>query len=413
MINNKISGHLAKCPASKTNEDSKEGKDSILFTKLLINSISLEEKLEIPEHIQTTIGSLNESSGVIVGQDNMFGLKEVNNFVDDIFNPEVDKKQIISKKEIKFAFDAFEHQYSDVCFPIFFPKRETGLNHSILFYKEKESYHILIKPNIQLSKVTDPLISPTMLHVGLGADKIIKTTGLEIVFSSGKIFSKVKRAVTFSESFNGKDKGDIFKNQDEMKIFEQNGFRRIDFSDIKDCKVIYRTILVADYLGENLNNLISQNPDLISNHKITILKQLCDQLNDSICDIKLNNTMFDDKMLTAKFIDSVDKKFTYTSKVSGANKDDIEIKGVNLDPEQITKQQIFGFCLLCYYVFGLKNKHIEGTKYSDPKPEFIELDEKNPFARLTQDAYLEKISSLDDCKKLILSILDYETNPRC
>ncbi|MDQ5921759.1 MAG: hypothetical protein QG673_1818, partial [Pseudomonadota bacterium] len=362
---------------------------------------------------------------------------QVNNLTDVEVVGEVFKKVyknyiVLDSKDVpKFDFLEFQPKFS----------KHNPYKHSKIFYKLEGKYHILIKPNI---KVSASYVSKNSCQYSLsslrdeplraGGNKIVKTSGIEIILSEDKKLKNIKQVVTaksfpneredymevmsLTDDGNERTKslfaGDVHERQtksltdsgyiDPVKSFVDAGYRLVFYKHATKNMQGYPAVLVQDYLGENLWVLLKSNK-FTPEQRLKIIELHWNQV--SINMRKYNDTKLDNVVLKRNnktgfgyelnIIDYAGRAFRYMP-----NKTLYETFSGKSRREKL---HIFQFINMYYQIWENYTEDVANTTYSnDGSVRTLKLSRNNPFAELLQKAYLCELE-WKDCKKEVNKIL--------
>lgn len=196
--------------------------------------------------------------------------------------------------------------------PQLLSKAKTGLNHSLLVFRDKENnLCIFIKSRSKnryfLDRSTVHLEHQKSI-MEAGGSKIIKKTGFLITLSPDCAQGTIRQHVSFSKSASH-----FFKDQQLAKAFgkafQQEGLQEIHFRDEE--KRLDRVIYIMPYLGERIDTEWHNLSD--NKQKKRILLDLVQQVKTGkYNDIKSANTLLCVEQDKATCIDTLLPAFTYT-----------------------------------------------------------------------------------------------------
>lgn len=252
--------------------------------------------------------------------------------------------------------------------------------HSIIFYKFEGEYHILIKPNIKISKyISDDgtYCPPSSFDVPLesGTQKRVKTLGIEIILSNNKELGTIKQVVTAKS-----------RSTDPTSLVN-NGYKLVMYEKVKDNVRVYCKVFVQDYLGENLWVLLSSNYFTLE-QRLEIIKLHWQQV--SLDMIKYNDSKLDNVLLKINkdsvrinIIDYVEKLNNYVPNRSVFMKFPVS--------QQTAKIRIFQFICMYYQIYQNDATYdfYDTDNMDEQRPAKMELNllKDNPFAEPLQRAW--------------------------
>ena len=343
--------------------------------------------------------------------------QQITSILESINSQFMDDTQKITQEEVYAALKYCNKNFTTT---VYLDKKDTFYAHSIVISKDAlNKFHIMFKPNIKTPKQIEKIHETEF--VKRGNSKIIKTSGAEIVIDDNNTISGLP-IITCTAIFVHKEYkptvGKTLINLQNVLVNDKN-FSYINYKNKKD---IVRHMYTMPYLGDDLADLINLKKPQSTDDTVTIIKQLFKKFMDSnkdnkytIGDIKLANAVWNGK--DANFIDGNNREaFTFTTqKYHQGELDKLFKKHKNkpIPEEIILSQQIFGLTLLFYQLIEQKT-FTTGTHCSDQPRIYLQLNELNPFAKLLQQAYDEKLSLTDlELTTNQLDTLKPKKNPEC